>query len=73
MGAVYIPLIPLAAIRFCFILQRLPYPLSHQKNHGRHAYQRITFLLGLMPLISSLSSTSYISWRAGLAQGKSDF
>jgi hypothetical protein len=73
MGPVYIPLIPLAAIGICLLLQRLPYAFSHQKGLARSIFQIGAFLLGILPLISSMSLTGYLSRRAGMPQGKSDF
>ena len=73
MGPVYIPLIPLAAIGIFFIVQRLPYALSHPKGITRSMCQMSAFLLGILPLMSSTSLTGYLSRRAGMPQGKSDF
>ena len=73
MGPVYIPLIPLAAIGICLLLQRLPYAFSHQQGLLKSISQVGALLLGILPLISSMSLTGYLSRRAGMPQGKSDF
>jgi len=73
MGPVYIPLIPLAAIGICFLIQRLPYAFSHQQGWAKSISKISAFLLGILPLISSTSLTGYLSRRAGMPQGKSDF
>ena len=73
MGPVYIPLIPLAAIGICLLLQRLPYAFSHQQGLLKSISQVGALLLGILPLISSTSLTGYLSRRAGMPQGKSDF
>ena len=73
MGPVYIPLIPLAAIGICFLLQRLPYAFSHKQGLVNNIAQVGALLLGILPLISSISLTGYLSRRAGMPQGKSDF
>ena len=73
MGPVYIPLIPLVAIGVCFLLQRLPYAFSHQPGLLKSISQVGALLLGILPLISSMSLTGYLSRRAGMPQGKSDF
>ena len=43
MGPVYIPLIPLAAIGICLLLQRLAYSLSHQKDIGKVFLRSVHF------------------------------
>ena len=73
MGPIYIPLIPLAAIGICLLLQKLPYAFSRQKGLTKSIFQTGAFLLGILPLISSMSLTGYLSRRAGMPQGKSDF
>ena len=73
MGPVYIPLIPLVAIGICFLLQRLPYAFSHQQGLLKSISKVGALLLGILPLISSMSLTGYLSRRAGMPQGKSDF
>ena len=75
MGPVYIPLIPLAAVGSCLLIQRLsvPYSSCQLKEFRRRISQTTAFLLGILPLISSMSLTGYLSRRAGMPQGKSDF
>ena len=73
MGPVYIPLIPLVAIGIFFLLQRLQYAFGHQQDLLKSIAQIGLLLLGILPLISSMSLTGYLSRRAGMPQGKSDF
>ena len=73
MGPVYIPLIPLVAIGICLLLQRLPYAFRHQQGLMKNIAQICAFLVGILPLISSMSLTGYLSRRGGMPQRKSDF
>ena len=73
MGPVYVPLIPVAAVGVYLLLQKLPYASSHQKRVVKTMSQIVALLLGILPLISSMSVTGYLSRRAGMPQGKSDF
>ena len=47
--------------------------MIYQKDIWRRVSKFGAFLLGILPLISSMSLTGYLSRRAGMPQGKSDF
>ncbi len=73
MGPVYIPLIPVAAIGIFLVLQKIHGAFRHQQILERPVSQVCAFVLGILPLVSSMSLSGYLSRREGMPQGKSDF
>ena len=75
LGPVYIPLIPVASVGIALIFES-PYGYDKKSAFAStrlRILSAVAVLVGILPVISSLSSTGYISRRSGMPQGLTAF
>ena len=73
LGPVYIPLIPVASVGIVIVFASAYRKKSAFASIRSQVLSVVAVLVGVFPVISSLSSTAYISRRSGMPQGLSAF